>query len=179
MIGIGIGCISSTTTGPVPFSDTAASDLSGDSPFGLETQSSFWNLLGEIPRDIDGFDDNRKGLGDEILVAGGGSGSGGGAGLGVLELKSLVMLFCFFKGFDAILTLPNGFDNRSWSSPFVIFIFESHARLLRFQSGGVETVIEGSGRTVAVKQSDEGSTLFPTHPVSQRLSMSQDWYRLR
>lgn len=136
-------------------------------------KSSIGDLLGEIPRDIDAFDDNLKGLGDGILVAGGGIGAGGGAGLWVLELKSLVMLFCFFKGFGATLTLPSGFDDRSWSSPIVIVIFESNARLLQFKSGSVEGLIEGSGRRFAVKRTLEGRTLFPTHPVPQHLSMSK------
>ena len=69
-------------------------------------------------------------MGEDILGAGGGSGEGGRADLAVLELKSLVILFCFFNGFDTILTLPSGLDDRSWSSPFVIIIFESSARLL-------------------------------------------------
>lgn len=91
-----------------------------------------WDLFGEDPRDIDGPDDNFQGLGDEMLVADKGSGSRGGEGFGVLELKSLVMLFCFFNGFDGTFAPPDVLDDRSWSSPFVFFILASNARLLQF-----------------------------------------------
>lgn len=169
---MGFGGTSSITRSLVPFSDTAPFDLLGDSQSELV-------LLGEFPRDTDEFDDNLKGLGDEILVTSGGSCEGLGEGLGVLELKSLVMLFCFFKGFDAISTVPNGLDDRSWSSPLVVFIFESNARLLRVLSGGVEGVNVGSGPIVAVIHALGGSAYFPTHPVPQCLMMSKRSFSLR